>query len=299
MIMPEGTRVKKGELVCELDSASLEDQLDQPADHDQERRGQLRERQADPRGRRDRRRSSTSRASSSRTSRPSRARSSWPSPTCRAPRTALDWARRMFEKGYVSMAPEGLGRADPQEGPVRARAGAEQEEGAGRLHQGQDDQGAQERGREGPLRRAGQEGDLGAGEEQGREAREADRRLRASRPRPTAWSSTPTIPTGRSAATSRRSRKAATVRERQKIFSLPDISQMQVNTKVHESQIDKHRAEHEGQDPGRRLRRPDARRHGGRTSRPCPTRPTSSARTSRSTRPRSRSTDPLPGSGRA
>jgi RND family efflux transporter MFP subunit len=33
--------------------------------------------------------------------------------------------------------------------------------------------------------------------------------------------------------------EGATVRERQKIFSLPDITKMQVNTKVHESQIDK------------------------------------------------------------
>jgi multidrug efflux pump subunit AcrA (membrane-fusion protein) len=33
--------------------------------------------------------------------------------------------------------------------------------------------------------------------------------------------------------------EGATVRERQKIFSLPDIGRMQVNTKVHESQIDK------------------------------------------------------------
>jgi HlyD family secretion protein len=33
--------------------------------------------------------------------------------------------------------------------------------------------------------------------------------------------------------------EGATVRERQKIFSLPDISRMQVNAKVHESQIDK------------------------------------------------------------
>lgn len=33
--------------------------------------------------------------------------------------------------------------------------------------------------------------------------------------------------------------EGATVRERQKIFSLPDISNMQVNAKVHESQIDK------------------------------------------------------------
>ncbi|MGC8641443.1 MAG: efflux RND transporter periplasmic adaptor subunit, partial [Isosphaeraceae bacterium] len=33
--------------------------------------------------------------------------------------------------------------------------------------------------------------------------------------------------------------EGATVRERQKIFSLPDITRMQVNTKVHESQIDR------------------------------------------------------------
>ena len=33
--------------------------------------------------------------------------------------------------------------------------------------------------------------------------------------------------------------EGATVRERQKIFSLPDISRMQVNTKVHESMIDR------------------------------------------------------------
>ena len=33
--------------------------------------------------------------------------------------------------------------------------------------------------------------------------------------------------------------EGATVRERQKIFSVPDLSKMQVNTKVHESQIDK------------------------------------------------------------
>ena len=33
--------------------------------------------------------------------------------------------------------------------------------------------------------------------------------------------------------------EGAAVRERQKIFSLPDITRMQVNTKVHESQIDK------------------------------------------------------------
>ena len=33
--------------------------------------------------------------------------------------------------------------------------------------------------------------------------------------------------------------EGATVRERQKIFSLPDITKMQVNTKVHESMVDR------------------------------------------------------------
>ena len=54
-IKPEGTRVTKGELVCELDSAALQRQLDQPADHDQERRREFQERHADSRGCRDRR----------------------------------------------------------------------------------------------------------------------------------------------------------------------------------------------------------------------------------------------------
>ncbi len=54
MIKPEGTAVKKGELVCQLDSAALTRSAGQPKDHDQECGGKLRERQADPRSRRDR-----------------------------------------------------------------------------------------------------------------------------------------------------------------------------------------------------------------------------------------------------
>ena len=53
----------------------------QPADHDQERRGQLPERQADPRGRRDRRHRVRRGHLQAGPRRPSRARSSWPSPT--------------------------------------------------------------------------------------------------------------------------------------------------------------------------------------------------------------------------
>ena len=55
-----------------------------------------------------------------------------------------------------------------------------------------------------------------------------------------AFSSTPTIPAALSAAIGPRSRKGATVRERQRIFSVFDPNgPMQVNTKVHESQVDK------------------------------------------------------------
>ena len=66
-----------------------------------------------------------------------------------------------------------------------------------------------------------------------------------------------------------RSRKGRQVRERQKIFSLPDISQMQVNTKVHESQINKLKPGHEGEDPRRRVLERDAGRHGDRRGAPA------------------------------
>ena len=58
--------------------------------------------------------------------------------------------------------------------------------------------------------------------------------------------------------------EGATVRERQKIFSLPDITRMQVNTKVHESQIDKLGKRDEDPDPRRRVCQRGVERHGGR-----------------------------------
>ena len=54
-IVPEGTKVDKGQLVCELDSSALKDALDEPGHHHQGGRGRLPERPAHPRGRRDRR----------------------------------------------------------------------------------------------------------------------------------------------------------------------------------------------------------------------------------------------------
>ena len=47
-ILPEGTKVKKGDLVCELDSAALARPIGQPEDHHPGGRGRLSERQADP-----------------------------------------------------------------------------------------------------------------------------------------------------------------------------------------------------------------------------------------------------------
>ena len=48
MILPEGTRVKKGELVCELDSAALSDQLTNQKITTESAEANYRERQADP-----------------------------------------------------------------------------------------------------------------------------------------------------------------------------------------------------------------------------------------------------------
>ena len=167
----------------------------------------------------------------------------------------LDWATRMFEKGYVSMATEDLGRADAQEGPVRPRAGREQEEGAGGLHQGQDDQGARERGREGPAptswpRR--RPGSWKSSKEKKLEQQIANCKIMAPSDGLVVYANDPTRAFG---SNQPQIEEGATVRERQKIFSLPDITQMQVNTKVHESQIDKVKPGHEGADPRRRLRR--------------------------------------------
>ena len=109
---------------------------------------------------------------------------------------------------------------------------------------------------EGPLRRAGQAGDLGAGEEQGR------RSWRSRSPHCTLVAPIDGLvvyandPDRMFGSNQPQIEEGATVRERQKIISIPDITRMQVNAKVHESQIDKISPEHEGPDPRRRLRRP-------------------------------------------
>ena len=238
MIKPEGTPVKKGEIVCQLDSAALNDQLvnqkitTKSAEANHENAKLTREvaeiavveyeegifKQDLRHGRR-------------------RDQAGRVRPVAFRGPARLGAAD--VREGLCLEGDQGLGRADAQEGPVRARAGPEQEEGPGRLHQGQDDQGAQERGREGPVRRAGQEGDLGAGrlsKEKKLERQIAACEIKAPADGLVVYANDPNRAFGSSQP---QIEEGATVRERQKIFSLPDITRMQVNTKVHESQIDK------------------------------------------------------------
>ena len=119
----------------------------------------------------------------------------------------LDWAQRMFEKGYVSMAQKVSEELTLKKARFALEQAQSKQQGPRRLHQGEDDQGARERGREGPLGRAGQEGDLGAGKEQGKEAREADRQLQDQGPRRRDRRLRQRSRTGPSAAASPRSRK--------------------------------------------------------------------------------------------
>ncbi len=128
-IIPEGQRVKKGDILCELDSAALKDQLinqritTKSAEANflnakltrevaeiavreykegvyvqdiQTVEGEIKLAESDLVRAEDR----------------------------------LEWAKRMFDKGYVSKATQGLRGAELREGQVHARAGPEQEERA-------------------------------------------------------------------------------------------------------------------------------------------------------------------------
>ena len=136
----------------------------------------------------------------------------------------LDWARRMFEKGYVSKATKVSEELNFEKAKFTLEQAQSKKNVLEKYTKREDDQGAGERGREGPLRRAGQAGDLGAGEGQG--GRSSRRRssnctliapidglvVYANDPNRMFGSNQPQIEEG------------ATVRERQKIISIPDIS---------------------------------------------------------------------------
>ena len=54
----------------------------------------------------------------------------------------LDWAKRMFDKKYISQAAKNSEELALKKATVRQGTSREQEEGLGRIHQRQDDQGA-------------------------------------------------------------------------------------------------------------------------------------------------------------
>jgi HlyD family secretion protein len=236
-IKPEGSRVTKGELVCELDSAALNDQLvnqqittkSAAANYENARltrevaeiavkeyvegiylqdlqtaEGEIKLAESDLSRSEDR----------------------------------LDWARRMYDKGYVSLATKNSEELTLK----KARFSLEQAQSKRKVLTEytrpktiKELQSEVEKARSDELAKAATK-ELEEGKE-----RKLEKQIKACKifapsdglvvyandPQRAFMSNAPQVEEG------------ATVRERQKIFSLPDISKMQVNTKVHESQIDK------------------------------------------------------------
>ena len=93
----------------------------------------------------------------------------------------LEWSTEMADKGYVSEAQkiaDKLSLARPSSPSSRPRPSWTSSE----VHQGEDDQGAQRRGREGHSRTSWPRRRPRAGEGQGREAREADQAVHPAAP---------------------------------------------------------------------------------------------------------------------
>ena len=263
--MPEGTRVKKGELVCELDSAALQDKLinqkitTKSAEANFENakltrevaeiavieyeegifkqdletvEGEIKLAESDLTRAEDR----------------------------------LDWADRMFEKGYVSKAPKIADELTLE----KAKFALEQAQSKKKvLEKYTKDKTIKELQSE--VEKANSDElakqatwELEKDKEEKLEKQIANCKLLAPSDGLVVYANDPSRLCG---SNQPQIEEGATVRERQKIFSLPDISKMQVNAKVHESLVDRIKPDPEGPDPGRRVRRPGAQRH-GRPSRP-------------------------------
>jgi len=235
-ITPEGTKVKKGEVVCELDSAALKDQLvnqkitteSAKANLDNAKltrevaeiavieyvEGIFVQDQATAKGEIKLAESDLSRSED-----------------------RLEWATRMFGKGYVSKA-----SAVSEELTLKkARFSLEQAESklkvlleytkAKTIKELQSDV---EKARSDELAKKAT-WELETSKEKKLERMIAACEIKAPSDGLVVYANDP----GRNfGSTQPQIEEGATVRERQKIFSLPDITKMQVNTKVHESQID-------------------------------------------------------------
>jgi RND family efflux transporter MFP subunit len=237
MIKPEGSPVKKGELVCELDSAALRDQLvnqqittkSAAANHENAKltrevaeiavieyvegifvqdlqtvEGEIKLAESDLSRQEDR----------------------------------VDWARRMFDKGYVSLATKNAEELSLK----KARFTLEQSQSKRKVlvdyTKGKtikELQSEVEKAKSDELaKKATME--LETSKEKKLEKQIAACRLLAPNDGLVVYANDPNRAFG---SNQPQIEEGATVRERQKIFSLPDITKMQVNTKVHESQIDK------------------------------------------------------------
>jgi HlyD family secretion protein len=236
MIKPEGTPVKMGELVCQLDSASLKDQLvnqkittkSAEANHENAKltrevaeiavveyvegiykqdestvEGEIKLAEADLSRSEDR----------------------------------LAWAERMFGKGYVSKA----ALTSEQQTLKKARFALEQSQSKKKVlveytkHKTiKELQSDVEKARSDELAKKAT-WDLEVSKEKKLERQIAACEIKAPADGIVVYANDP----NRAFSGQPQVEEGAAVRERQKIFSLPDVSRMQVNTKVHESQIDK------------------------------------------------------------
>ena len=138
-ILPEGTRVKKGETGLRARLGRPARQPDQPEDRHQAGRGRLPERQARPaRSPRSPSRS-TWRASSSRNVQTIKGEITLAESDLERAKDRLDWSDRMLEKGYVSELADHRRQASAQTRPSsRLEQAQTQDERAREVHQGQD-----------------------------------------------------------------------------------------------------------------------------------------------------------------
>jgi HlyD family secretion protein len=237
MIKPEGTRVKKGEVVCELDSAALKDSLTNQRITTESAKanfgnatltrevaeiavieyeeGIFTQDLATVEGEIKLAESDLSRAED-----------------------RVEWAQRMFKKGYVSLAQ----KVSEELALKKAVFALEQAQSKKKVlveytknKTIKELKSEVEKARSDELAKKATH-ELESGKEKKLEKQIAACEIKApsdglvvyaNDPSRAFMSNTPQVEEG------------AQVRERQKIFSLPDISQMQVNTKVHESHINK------------------------------------------------------------
>lgn len=236
-IVPEGTPVKKGDLVCELDSASLRDQLTnqkiatqgaeaayQNAKLTREvaeiavkeyKEGIYIQDKATIMGEIKLAESDLARAAD-----------------------RVDWANRMYEKGYVSKAQKVSEELNYQKAKFSLEQAQSKLDVLETYTMGKtikELESEVEKARSDELAKK-QTYELEKDKEAKLERQIANCKLYAPGDGIVVYANDPMRSFG---SNQPQIEEGATVRERQKIFSLPDISRMQVNTKVHESQIEK------------------------------------------------------------